>query len=69
MFAHHMAKHGPWYCPSCSAQLWDKEIPEPIREHYSPPYWYMRRIGIYDRGCDRTVEWRCPSCSHQWPRR
>ena len=27
-----------------------------------------RRIGIYDRGRDRTVAWRCPDCGHQWDR-
>ena len=27
-----------------------------------------RQIGLYDLFEDRTVEWRCPDCGHEWKR-
>lgn len=42
----------PHFCRHCKADL---------RDHvHGPPG--KREIGIYDRGLDRTVEYRCPDC-------
>lgn len=54
-------------CAKCGADWDGGEIPENIREHYSAPYRWSRRIGIYDRGRDRTVAYRCPDCDDEVP--
>ena len=56
------------HCPKCNADFDGGEIPENIREYYSPPYRWSRKIGIYDYGKDRTVAWKCPDCGHEWGR-
>lgn len=56
---------GP-FCPSCKADLDGGPIPEDIRQHYSPPYRWERRIGISDG--DSVYAWHCPDCEHQWLR-
>lgn len=52
-------------CEKCDADFDGGPIPEDIRQHYSPPYRWSRRIGIYDRFSDRTIEWECPDCGHR----
>jgi hypothetical protein len=54
------------HCPACNADFDGGPIPENIREHYSPPYRWSRRVGLSDG--DRIFAWRCPDCEHQWPR-
>lgn len=52
-------------CSKCGADWDGGEIPENIREHYSPPYRWSRRISVYDRDRDRTVAYRCPDCGDE----
>lgn len=52
-------------CAACGASFDGDPIPEAIREHYSPPYRWSRRIALYDRCRDRTVAMRCPDCGHE----
>lgn len=59
----------PARCPKCDADLRGELIPEALRaEYYGGKTHYLRAIGIYDRGRDRTVAWRCPDCGHEWRR-
>lgn len=53
-------------CPKCRANWIESEIPEEIREHYSPPYFFTRLIGIYDPDKDRTVKFICPDCKTEF---
>jgi hypothetical protein len=53
-------------CPSCQADFDGGPIPEEMREHYSPPYRWSRRIGISNG--DSVFAWACPDCRHTWPR-
>lgn len=55
-------------CPSCGADFDGGPIPESIRENYSPPYRWSRKIGIVCPHRDRLVSWQCPDCGHQWER-
>jgi len=59
----------PTECPKCKADLDGGEIPESIREHYSPPYRWSRCIGIYSTERDRTTHWKCPDCGAEWERK
>lgn len=61
------ARKVPGRCPACDADFDGGEIPERIRQHYSPPYRWSRRIAIVDRDLDRCVAYRCPDCAHEWP--
>lgn len=54
-------------CPSCNADLDGGPIPENIRQHYSPPYRFSRRIDVVDRQRDCVVAHKCPDCHHRWP--
>lgn len=54
----------PERCPRCDADLDGGEIPENIREHYSPPYRFGRVIAIVED--DRFSRWKCPDCGNQW---
>lgn len=58
-------------CPNCGASWIGGEIPEDIREHYSPPYIWRRDIGI-DGGYlgiyDGIVAIKCPDCKSEFPR-
>lgn len=58
-------------CPKCNANWVGGEIPEDIREHYSPPYVWKREIGI-DGGFagiyDGVVAYMCPDCKEYVPR-
>ena len=58
----------PNTCPECKSDLRGPEIPEVWRHHYAGKTHYHRVVGIYDRGSDRTVAWRCPDCGHGWSR-
>jgi len=57
-------------CPNCKVDLTGGPIPQQYIDagHYGNHTHYSRRIGIYDRGRDRTVAWVCPDCNHQWAR-
>lgn len=55
-------------CPECGANWVSKPIPKEYRENYSPPYFFSRVIGFYDRDLDRTVCYVCPDCKHEFPR-
>jgi predicted RNA-binding Zn-ribbon protein involved in translation (DUF1610 family) len=55
----------PETCGKCGASWDGGPIPRNIREHYSPPWRWSRRIGLYDTGQDRTVAWRCPECGDE----
>lgn len=58
-------------CPNCKASFIGGVLPEHMREGYSPPYFWMRHIGI-DGGrmgiYDGIVAYRCPDCHHEFPR-
>ena len=55
-------------CPHCGATLVGDPIPVEAREHYSPPYFYRREIGIeYPALYDGVWEWACPDCEFTWP--
>jgi rubredoxin len=56
------------YCPHCGADLQGHEIPEESRHHYGNYTHFSRKMGIYDRDRDMTVEWQCPDCGKRWPR-
>jgi Zn-finger nucleic acid-binding protein len=54
-------------CPHCGVSLIGDPIPEDIRHHYSPPYYWRREIGIeYPEKCDGVWEWQCPDCKGTW---
>jgi hypothetical protein len=53
-------------CPGCNVDLDGGTIPENIREHYSPPYRWSRKIGLSDG--DSIHTWKCPDCEATWPR-
>lgn len=58
-------------CPKCNASWIGGEIPEDIREHYSPPYHWKREIGIdggYIGIYDGLVALKCPDCKEYMPR-
>lgn len=57
-------------CPNCKSSWIGEPIPEDIRQHYSPPYYWSREIhidggylGIYDG----SVAIRCPDCKIELP--
>lgn len=54
------------HCPSCHVDLIDKPIPYELRRYYSSPYYYSRRIGIYDINFDKLTAWKCPECNYKW---
>jgi rubredoxin len=55
-------------CPVCSASWDGGDIPEHIREHYSPPYKWSRLIGIETTSYDGVSYWECPDCHSIWNR-
>jgi heterodisulfide reductase subunit C len=55
-------------CPNCGANLYYLPIPFEHREYYTRPFFFSRRIGLYDVKADRTVSWKCPDCGHTWER-
>lgn len=58
-------------CPKCNSNWIGGEIPEDIREHYSPPYHWKREIGIdgiYVGIYDGVVAIMCPDCKEVMPR-
>ena len=58
----------PGMCPMCEVTFVGEPMPEEGREYYSPPYNWVRVIGVYDRNADRTTHWQCPDCKHEWAR-
>jgi DNA-directed RNA polymerase subunit RPC12/RpoP len=54
-----LAVKAPIMCPECKHHLFYEVNGK----------WYSRVIGLYDRGLDRTVSWRCPDCNHEWERK
>lgn len=56
-------------CPVCGTDWNGGSIPENIREHYSPPYFWSRLIGVEDPLLyDGVSWWKCPDCNTQWDR-
>ena len=71
-------------CPHCNTDLnggfiWDtfferhgsEEEADRISKMYGASKGngkWGRQIGIYDLDKDRTVSWRCPDCTGEWPR-
>jgi hypothetical protein len=54
-------------CPHCGASLIGDEIPEEMREHYSPPYHWRREIGVeHSEIYDGIYYWMCPDCKGEW---
>lgn len=54
-------------CPKCSTSFFGDPIPKDIREHYSPPYYWRRELGIEILGrYDGISEWKCPDCGYRW---
>lgn len=43
------------YCPFCHVNLRDKPIPEKYRHHYGGATYGSRKIAVYSRDEDRTV--------------
>lgn len=56
------------HCPECGADWVEKEIPEELRDRYSPPYFYSRIIGVELIDGDRIDHWTCPDCKTTFPR-
>lgn len=55
-------------CPHCNVSLLGGPIPEELRKHYSPPYFWRREIGHeYPEKYDGVWEWSCPDCNGTWP--
>ncbi len=54
-------------CPVCDANWVDSMIPEKYWDHYSPPYFYSRVVGIELLHEDRISYFECPDCKHQFP--
>jgi hypothetical protein len=54
-------------CPS-GCDLTGAPIPEEDLHLYRGATHYSRRICVYVRAADRTVEWVCPDCGVRWPR-
>lgn len=57
-------KHGN--CPKCNSSWDGGEIPENIREHYSPPFKWSRVMGLYSQERDITVAYKCPDCGEEF---
>jgi hypothetical protein len=57
------------HCPFCQADLIGEKIPYSLREHYSPPYFFRLKIGIYNRELDMITHWQCPFCEEIWERK
>lgn len=55
------------HCPHCGANWVEGEIPEELRENYSPPYFYSRIIGVELIDGDRIDHWMCPDCETTFP--
>lgn len=55
-------------CPKCGADFDGGPVPEKHRKHYSPPYRWSRKIGIYNPDKDMTMKWKCPDCGYEWDR-
>jgi len=55
---------GSEHCRACGADFDGGPIPESIRQHYSPPYRWDRKIGMSDG--DRIYAWKCPDCRETW---
>ena len=49
----------PTHCPACSLDF---------RYQGDDGKTYLRVIGLYSLAQDRTVDWQCPACLHQWER-
>lgn len=57
-------------CPNCKVSWIGDPIPERMREHYSPPYFWRREIGIEIQGKgDRIDHYLCPDCGHEVSRK
>jgi hypothetical protein len=54
-------------CPICGSSLQGDPIPSENQHLYGATH-FSRKIGIYDTGRDRTVEWQCPDCGGRWDR-
>ena len=58
-------------CPLCGSDWQGEPIPEDIKHHYAPPYFFRRVIGI-DGGSmgiyDGIVAYQCPDCKEYIPR-
>ena len=56
-------------CPKCKASWDGGDIPENIRQHYSPPYKWSKLVGIEIQGkYDGVSYWQCPICKTTWDR-
>ncbi len=55
-------------CPACKISLLGEEIPVASRHPYAVATHFSRKIEIYDRELDRTVEYACPDCDARWKR-
>lgn len=54
-------------CPNCGSNLQGEPIPVESQRNYGATH-FSRKIGIYSRETDKTVEWKCPDCDYQWER-
>lgn len=77
-----MNQHG--FCPKCNVDFDGELIFETFLRHFGDRQQALetaeaygatetkgrwgKKIGIYDRGRDRTVAWQCHECNHQWDR-
>lgn len=61
--------HSTLRCPACLSSWDGGEIPENIRQHYSPPYRWKKVIGVEIPGVyDGVHHWACPNCLSTFPR-
>ena len=54
-------------CPHCGVDLQGNPIPKKDQHLFGATH-FSRKIGVYDRDKDRTVEYQCPDCGKRWKR-
>ena len=58
----------PKFCAECGVSFEGDPIPEDKQELFGGAKHFSKVIGLYSRDKDMTVGYRCPECSHSWPR-
>jgi len=55
-------------CPECGSNWIYDEIPKESRQHYKPPYFFSRLIGIETPEYDGVSYFKCHSLDIIWDR-
>lgn len=51
-------------CPNCKLDFKGDPIPEDVREYYSPPYFWDKKIAV-ELNHDRIEYYLCPECGYK----